>query len=120
MGTVKYLITTVEEEMQILQDRLETQAAERNTTIAECISGIIRKVNQSYGGFFVMPANNTLWIQSLIHGSVVNAGSGESTPDLTVCDSLLSVERTEALAIEISYLNLLSGFSHVRYHAKKE
>nr|CAH8850165.1 unnamed protein product [Trichobilharzia regenti] len=80
--------TVMQEEMKTLQDQLEAQATRRNTTVAEfvkclvntseehyrpeiyrSISKAIREVNQSYTGFFVMPADKPLWNESLTRGS---------------------------------------------------
>ncbi|CAH8824726.1 unnamed protein product [Trichobilharzia szidati] len=129
-----------EVEMKMMRDDLETQAAEKETTITEfvqcqvntceeyyrqkfynTISRIIRNVNQSYAGFFVMPSNNTLWNESLIHGSKVNRRSAESTLDWTVCDDLLLTEPTEELdnLKELIIMATATKFTSLRYHETK-
>ncbi|CAH8839351.1 unnamed protein product [Trichobilharzia szidati] len=108
----KELLSTLHHDLKTSQDELETSGGEKKTTIAEfvkcltesfedsfkprfnrIISDIIREVHQSYGEFFVIPEDKPLWKQWLKHGFEYV----HKSPDLTVCDSLLSNKHTKEI-----------------------
>ncbi|CAH8824950.1 unnamed protein product [Trichobilharzia szidati] len=99
-----------------LQEELEISTGETKTTIAEfvkclfntsevyyrptiyrTISHYLHELYKSYGYFIITFEDKPLWMKSLDDAHLFNASIDDQPPDFRVCDSLLSIERTERI-----------------------
>nr|CAH8839471.1 unnamed protein product [Trichobilharzia regenti] len=123
----------MEGEANRLEDRLEAKARRRRKSITRfvnCLYNIseyfyepeiyrglsqtIREVQQSYGTYFYIPQSRDLWRESLIHGSQSGPSRSGQQPDLSECNSRLTVNRTEEINELTRRVINLCDFKHQR------